>query len=194
MNIGRWTIRLSDSGFGVLVLSTLVACAPTNLPLGDEIGGGGGSAGNAAAQGGTAGIAGSDGISGSTSIAGQTGVAGVAGAGGASAAGSGGGGPLGASCVVDGTIYPSGSGNLPSPWDCNTCSCSNGSLSCTEIACPRRCPDGTQEGYQCLQCGPVDQCLSVEFKCLKTCLTQNDCANTEYCISGTCRQAIGVFG
>ena len=83
MNIGRRTIRFGNRGvFGGLLLSTLVACAPLNRSLGDEMGGAGGSANGSAGTGlggsvDLAGSSGSTGIAGHVGIAGQTGSAGV---------------------------------------------------------------------------------------------------------------------
>jgi hypothetical protein len=40
------------------------------------------------------------------------------------------------SCVVDGTVYTDGTRGIPAGDGCNTCSCEDGGLSCTEIGCP----------------------------------------------------------
>ena len=248
MNIGRWTIRLGISGiFGAVVLSTLGACAPTDLPLGDEMGGDGGSA----AQGGITGLAGSYGISGSTSIAGSQGLAGRTGNGGQP----GGGGEdcfapqnrpelalvpgakgcacttepaqcvvvddngrqhqlslqcsgsvwlsvedgvclgSGASCLVNGNVYPDGATNVPDLFDCSRCTCTDGELTAcagTDKVCADHCPDGTTLVAQCTQCGPADQCVQREQKCVPSCAAVQ-CETGKFCIDGTCRD-FGLCG
>jgi hypothetical protein len=252
MNIGRWTIRLKNNGvFGALMHSTLAACAPTDLPLGDEMGGEGGGA----AQGGTTGLAGSTGISGSTSIAGYQGIAGHTSNGGQSSAGGGGGGEdcfapqhrpelalvpgakgcactteppqciavddnsnvnrlslqcsgsvwisvengvcggTGASCLVNGNVYPDGASNVPDLFDCSRCTCTNGELTAcvgTNQVCANHCPDGTTLVAQCTQCGLADQCTQKEQKCLPSCAAVQ-CETGKFCIAGTCRD-FGLCG
>ena len=79
---------------------------------------------------------------------------GTAGEGGGGTAGEGGGG-TGAnagtggeegSCQVNGRVYPSGSSDIPAPDGCNTCTCDNGVLVCTEMACVVE-PTGVIELY-----------------------------------------------
>jgi Kazal-type serine protease inhibitor domain len=74
--------------------------------------------------------------------------------------------PSGA-CVVDGVVYPDGTGNIPASDGCNICSCAGGALRCTLRACavPRAC--GARAGNTCtaneycaytdgLYCGAAD--------------------------------------
>jgi hypothetical protein len=46
-----------------------------------------------------------------------------------------------ADCKTGGIVYPHGARNIPDPTSCNTCSCDNGQLICTEIGCPIDCPE-----------------------------------------------------
>ncbi|HVJ18289.1 MAG TPA: hypothetical protein VM686_22875 [Polyangiaceae bacterium] len=96
--------------------------------------------------------------------------------------------PGGASCVVEGQVYPSGSSNVPDPFSCNTCQCVDGQLSCTEINCPEACPPDTAPSTQCAECGPIDNCLSVETGCLPSC---TDICEFGACIDGVCRMVCG---
>jgi len=92
---------------------------------------------------------------------------------------------------VGGIVYPSGSTNIPDPQsDCNSCSCDDGELGCTQKACTIDilCAPGTQFGMQCAECGPTDDCLVTEFACLPTC--SDFCANG-LCSDGICRQLCG---
>jgi hypothetical protein len=94
----------------------------------------------------------------------------------------------GASCKVEGVVYPGGSGNIPDPFSCNTCSCLDGQLDCTKIACPEPCPAGTVQATQCAQCGPTDACEIVEHACLPACTST--CA-TGMCLNGVCAMVCG---
>lgn len=89
----------------------------------------------------------------------------------------------GIGCKVDGIVYPSGAGKIPDPTSCNQCSCDNGKLACTEIACDKPCPAGTQLATSCAACGPTDACLVVEYACRPTCT--DTCAGGS-CINGAC--------
>lgn len=93
------------------------------------------------------------------------------------------------SCKVGGVVYPSGASNIEDPFSCNQCSCSAGSLLCTEIGCPKPCPEGTQPGTSCAECGPTDACLIVEHACLPTC--SDACADGRICVDGMCRNVCG---
>jgi hypothetical protein len=93
-------------------------------------GGEGGSGGNGEA-GGKAGA--SAGTGGNAGGAGGEDSGGEGGRGGTGAS-SGTGGEDG-SCEVDGEIYPSGTSGIPAPDGCNTCSCEDGALHCTLMAC-----------------------------------------------------------
>jgi hypothetical protein len=57
-------------------------------------------------------------------------------------------------CVVKGTSYPSGTTNIPAPDGCNTCSCKDGSLACTDEVCPARACGGRLGNT----CGPNEYC------------------------------------
>jgi len=200
MKVRQWS-RFGGSHrelLAVCSLLSLAACAPTDRVLGDGSAGrdatGGTSAGGS--NGGAEALSGSggSGVSGGTGVAGQVGVAGDSAGGSAGAVAVGGTGG-GASCVVNGQIHPSGSVNVPEPLGCNFCNCENGKLiACTTDDCGTQCPVGTQYASRCMECGPADQCLSVEFKCLTTCTAQTDCTDSEYCIDGTCHLTVGVCG
>jgi hypothetical protein len=97
--------------------------------------------------------------------------------------------PAEASCKVDGVVYASGTGGIKDPVSCNTCTCSDGQLGCTEIACDEPCPAGTTYGTRCAQCGPTDACEIVEHRCLPTCV--DTCADGGQCISGVCKTLCG---
>ena len=88
-------------------------------------------------------------------------------------------------CKVAGEIYADGESGVPDPTSCNTCTCQNGELSCTEINCPSPCPDGEALGTQCGVCGPTDACLVVEHGCFPTCT--DDCDEMDaFCHQGLC--------
>jgi len=93
-------------------------------------------------------------------------------------------------CKVNGVLYADGEGGIPDPVSCNTCSCYDGELACTEIGCPMPCPDGTALGKQCAACGPTDACLIVEHACLPTCT--DACESDALCLGGLC--VTGVCG
>ncbi len=85
----------------------------------------------------------------------------------------------GASCKVDGVVYPSGASGIKDPRSCNLCTCVDGQLGCDEQACPENaCPPNAVFGTQCAECGPTNACLVVEHTCLFLC--------AEGCVSGTC--------
>ncbi|HET9934255.1 MAG TPA: hypothetical protein VFQ35_26315 [Polyangiaceae bacterium] len=91
------------------------------------------------------------------------------------------------SCKVGGVIYPSGTTQIKDPGGpCNTCSCNDGVLTCTEIGCPSGCPSGTAFGQGCAQCGPADGCLLPEYECYPVCTTTCPDAN-QFCLNGLCR-------
>lgn len=99
----------------------------------------------------------------------------------------------GASCEVGGQVYASGTGGIDDPQSCNTCTCDDGTLACTEIGCPEPCADGTAYGTSCSQCGPTDACEVVRHACLPTCDTSSDCELGElwFCGDGVCRNVCG---
>jgi hypothetical protein len=100
----------------------------------------------------------------------------------------------GASCEVGGVVYADGEGGIADPQSCNTCSCRNGELACTEIACHEPCPDGMAFGTSCSQCGPADGCEVVRTACLPTCSAQDDCDDPVlgFCGSdGKCKNVCG---
>jgi hypothetical protein len=90
--------------------------------------------------------------------------------------------------MVNGDVYPSGSSGFPGPLGCNTCSCDNGQLTCTEEGCSSACPPDSVNGSQCAQCGPTDACEIVEYTCLKLCA---DTCDTGVCLDGVCRNVCG---
>jgi hypothetical protein len=96
----------------------------------------------------------------------------------------------GRGCKVDGVVYAHGAQNIPSPTDCNTCSCDDGQLACTELGCPNECPTGTDGGSQCALCGPTDACQVVEYGCFPQCDTASDCNPSEACVSNRCVSGI----
>lgn len=101
----------------------------------------------------------------------------------------------GASCEVDGVVYDDGSTDIDDPFSCNTCQCDDGSLVCTEIACPEPCPEDTAPGTSCSQCGPADACEVVRTDCHPTCETEADCTDPDlpFCFpdEGVCTMACG---
>lgn len=99
-----------------------------------------------------------------------------------------------ADCEVEGHVYPSGATRVEDPRSCNHCSCLDGQLaSCTEVACPEPCPDGTAYGTSCLQCGPADGCDVVRSGCLPKCDDNTDCATHGggQCVGDVCRMICG---
>jgi Kazal-type serine protease inhibitor domain len=65
----------------------------------------------------------------------------------------------GRSCLVGTVTYPDGTGNIPAPDGCNTCGCTDGTLSCTKKACPAPKICGGITGAQCT---PTEYCAYVE--------------------------------
>ncbi len=89
----------------------------------------------------------------------------------------------GAPCIVDHVQYESGALDIDDPASCNTCSCLDGQLACTEQDCPETaCPPNAVFGSQCLECGTTDECLAVEYTCLPVC--------AEGCVSGVCLDGV----
>ena len=94
-------------------------------------------------------------------------------------------GDVGRSCKVADVTYLDGEGGIPDPTSCNTCSCVDGQLACTEIYCPSPCPAGQTLGQQCAACGPTDACLVVEHACFPSC--QDGCGlQGTLCVNGVC--------
>ena len=91
--------------------------------------------------------------------------------------------PPGRACKVNGTIYADGTPGIPDPISCNTCTCMDGALSCTEVDCPKPCPAGTTFARSCAQCGPTMECDVVELACRPACT--GTCAEGD-CIDGVC--------
>jgi hypothetical protein len=103
-----------------------------------------GDAGNAGAGAGSAGEA--------STGSGGAGAAGIGAAGAAGAAGVG----SGTGCEVGGTTYENGASNIPAGDGCNTCSCQDGLLACTLIACaPTECVVARRLDECCGQWRPV---------------------------------------
>ncbi len=99
-----------------------------------------------------------------------------------------------ASCEVDGQVHASGATGIGDPQSCNTCTCDDGTLVCTEINCPEPCPSGTAYGTSCSQCGPTDACEVVRHACLPTCAMSSDCEDLTdlwFCGAGVCRNVCG---
>jgi hypothetical protein len=119
-----------------------IGCGSDSTPGPD---GGGGAAGEASQAGGGAGRDGPDGSGGID----------------ASETGGAGGAPAG-SCTYDGQTYAAGS-SFPATDGCNTCSCADGMVACTEMACA---PDGTGGSSGCAgqPCGA--QACTIEVQCL----------------------------
>jgi hypothetical protein len=90
----------------------------------------------------------------------------------------------GTACKVGGVVYPNGATEIPDPTSCNTCTCEDGGLVCTEIHCPVDCPEATQLGTSCAQCGPADDCEVLETDCLPS------CSDSEPCDAGTCHEGV----
>jgi hypothetical protein len=100
--------------------------------------------------------------------------------------------PAGAACDVGGVTYPSGTGDIPDPTSCNTCTCEDGSLICTEINCPNPCPEGHGAGQECAACGPTDACEVVRFGCFPSCQDEMDCeSGGGLCIDQKCINVCG---
>ena len=99
----------------------------------------------------------------------------------------------GTACEVDGKTFPSGTGGITDPFSCNECSCSDGQLGCTKIACPKPCPAGTAPGKSCSRCGPADGCEVLRTGCLPECDSDADCQGTGLgqCLDGACRILCG---
>jgi hypothetical protein len=96
-----------------------------------------------------------------------------------------------AACEVEDVVYPSGSHDVGDPLSCNTCTCEDGELtSCTDVACPEPCPDGTASGTSCADCGPADACEVVRIGCLPRCDGDDDCIGGG-CHDGVCRTLCG---
>ncbi|MFZ5897007.1 MAG: hypothetical protein ACOY0T_38470 [Myxococcota bacterium] len=98
-------------------------------------------------------------------------------------------GPARRSCKVAGVVYPDGYDGIKDPGSCNTCSCNDGQLACTEIGCGSTCPAGTAFGMQCAECGPTDACVLPEYDCFPTCTDK--CPNSnQFCLNGLCKSGI----
>jgi hypothetical protein len=91
-------------------------------------------------------------------------------------------------CLIEDRVYEvDGEQGFASPFDeCNSCGCSTGGLSCTEIGCGERtCPEGTTLGQACLQCGSPGGCALMEYGCVQTCDDARDCPYGS-CYDGLC--------
>jgi Kunitz/Bovine pancreatic trypsin inhibitor domain len=99
----------------------------------------------------------------------------------------------GAGCLVGGVAFPDGADGIDDPFSCNSCLCIDGTLACTEIACPEACPPNGKASTSCAACGPVDNCELVEHGCLLVCSDDDQCAGTGHalCLDGVCRDACG---
>jgi hypothetical protein len=90
-----------------------------------------------------------------------------------------------AACEVDGVLHLHGEDGFGDPVSCNTCSCSDGALVCTDIACDEPCPSGQTYAIDCAQCGPVDNCEVVRTGCVPSCDGDADCDQGS-CQDGAC--------
>jgi len=100
----------------------------------------------------------------------------------------------GPACKVGDQVFPSGgSGSIADPHSCNTCSCLDGQLICTEIGCSQECPPNAAPSTSCAACGPADGCEILEHGCFVVCSDDSACAGTEFgsCLSGLCRNLCG---
>lgn len=70
----------------------------------------------------------------------------------------------GAGCQTDDGIYASGAKHVPDPYSCNTCACADGKLNCTELFCPKPCPDNSMPALGCLDCSEND-CRLAHYAC-----------------------------
>lgn len=144
--------------------------------------------------GGDAGAGNSSGAAdGGSSGSGNTGSGGTAAGGRASGGSTASGGAFtGVACKVGDEVYPSGTGAVPDPFSCNTCTCEDGQLvGCTELDCPSSCPRDFVPATQCAQCGPVDECEVVEHGCFTECDRESDCRDGGFCVEGVCRRLCG---
>lgn len=90
----------------------------------------------------------------------------------------------GRGCKVDGSVYADGASSLPDPTSCNTCTCRDGELSCTNLDCPEPCPKDTKLAKSCAQCGSRLDCDVVEHACQPTC--SDTCSSGATCVDGAC--------
>lgn len=102
------------------------------------------------------------------------------------------------SCKVFGSIYESGTTDIPVPMSCNTCTCEEGHVECTENeGCAPTCPDGSAFFDDCAHCG-ANGCELPEYECFPKC--DHGCHNGDaLCVEGLCLPwlmlcAIGVGG
>jgi hypothetical protein len=96
----------------------------------------------------------------------------------------------GASCLVNGKVYPHGATGIKDPFSCNSCQCSDGRLGCTEIGCQTPCPPDTTHGERCALCGFADGCDVIETGCLPVC--DGTCPNAgDACVNGVCTMQCG---
>lgn len=167
-----------------LVACTALACGSGGSESSSD---GGGGSGNASQQGdggssgaGNPSSGGSTASGGSSASGGNTASGGTSGGGGQSSA---------AACKVGDEIYPSGTSGAPDPSSCNTCTCEDGQLvSCTELDCPDTCnAQGGLRGSRCVECGPTDECVTVEHACFPKCEDDDDCQPGEFCVEQICR-------
>jgi hypothetical protein len=95
----------------------------------------------------------------------------------------------GRACLGPEYAYPSGDDTFPDPTSCNTCLCEDGSVTaCTDIACDRPCPDGTEVGSDCGYCGPTSMICDIpRIACLPSCETGDDCAGGATCQDDVCK-------
>jgi hypothetical protein len=102
-------------------------------------------------------------------------------------------GSVGVACKVGDVVFADGTGNIADPHSCNTCTCMEGQLACTEIGCPSECPPNRAPSTGCAACGPVDQCLIVEHGCLLVCSDSSQCTgeSATQCFDGLCRGVCG---
>lgn len=96
----------------------------------------------------------------------------------------------GASCLVNGNVYPDGAFGIKDPFSCNSCTCNGGVLGCTEIFCDQPCPPNSAPGQRCARCGPTDGCELIETACLPLC--SDTCERPgDACVNGVCQGRCG---
>jgi len=80
----------------------------------------------------------------------------------------------GAACrSAGGPTYPSGSTDVPDPFGCTGCLCSDGTLFCYDFSCDEACPEPTTLGSRCAECGASGECLVVERDCYLKCTSES---------------------
>jgi hypothetical protein len=96
-------------------------------------------------------------------------------------------------CKVFDRIYPNGARGIPDQTSCNTCSCVDGELVCTQNDCPLPCPvPGMSVGKSCYLCGADDTCEIVLHGCHTPCAGDENCNGYDTCHDGICQSLCGA--